>query len=221
MEDEIDFSRLSLEELCTHKKSWKARKQGYEQAEKLFLTCDSETSQAVSRFAYLLKDIAGDANVVALDKGLDAVLAFVDNASIAPKTANDVCTPLVMKCLASVKQNVQKKAREILLLYCEIGRGDVVQDELIKGLQQKNPKAIVGCLKAITECLKEFGSGVLTVKPLVKPIVTLLEDRDKTVRDESKSLVVEMYRWAGPAFRPLPSSTWLVKHDALWARRSW
>ena len=30
----------------------------------------------------------------------------------------------------------------------------------------------------------------------------LLEDRDKNVREETKQLVVEMYRWAGPALKP-------------------
>lgn len=40
------------------------------------------------------------------------------------------------------------------------------------------------------------------MKPLLKQLQTLLEDRDKTVREETKLLVVEIYRWIGPALKP-------------------
>ena len=40
------------------------------------------------------------------------------------------------------------------------------------------------------------------MKPLMKQLQTLLEDRDKTVREETKLLVVEIYRWIGPALKP-------------------
>lgn len=37
---------------------------------------------------------------------------------------------------------------------------------------------------------------------MVKFLPKLLEDRDKNVREEAKALVVEMYRWVGPAIKP-------------------
>lgn len=40
------------------------------------------------------------------------------------------------------------------------------------------------------------------MKPLVKQLQTLLEDRDRTVREETKLLVVEIYRWIGAALKP-------------------
>jgi cytoskeleton-associated protein 5 len=43
----------------------------------------------------------------------------------------------------------------------------------------------------------EFGSKVLPIKPFVKQVIPLLEDRDKSVRDESKLLIVEIYKWIG------------------------
>ena len=49
---------------------------------------------------------------------------------------------------------------------------------------------------------RDFGTKVISVKPLLKQLQPLLEDRDKTVRDETKLLVVEIYRWIGPALRP-------------------
>lgn len=40
------------------------------------------------------------------------------------------------------------------------------------------------------------------MKPIVKLLTKLLEDRDKTVREETKLLVVEVYRWIGAALKP-------------------
>lgn len=45
---------------------------------------------------------------------------------------------------------------------------------------------------------REFGSKVLNIKPLLKKLQSLLEDRDKSVRDEAKLLAIEIYLWIGP-----------------------
>ena len=49
---------------------------------------------------------------------------------------------------------------------------------------------------------REFGPKIMPLKPVVKQLQVLLEDRDKTVRDETKLLAVEIYRWIGPALKP-------------------
>jgi len=49
---------------------------------------------------------------------------------------------------------------------------------------------------------RDFGTKIVSVKPILKQLQTLLEDRDKTVRDETKLLAVEIYRWIGPALKP-------------------
>lgn len=41
---------------------------------------------------------------------------------------------------------------------------------------------------------REFGSKVITVKPLMKKIRGFLEDGDEGVRDGGKALAVEIYR---------------------------
>ena len=43
----------------------------------------------------------------------------------------------------------------------------------------------------------EFGSKILPVKPFIKQVIPLLDDRDKNVRDESKLLIIEIYKWIG------------------------
>ena len=47
---------------------------------------------------------------------------------------------------------------------------------------------------------------MVQLKPIVKQMQRLLEDRDKNVREEGKLLVVEIYHWIGAALRPQLSS---------------
>jgi cytoskeleton-associated protein 5 len=79
-------------------------------------------------------------------------------------------------------------------MYVEIEQHEKVIEELIKGLAQKNPKTVAGCINNMTDCLKFFGAKVIKVSPLLKAVVPLLDHRDKPVRDEGKLLIVEAYR---------------------------
>merc|ERR1712051_616191 len=56
---------------------------------------------------------------------------------------------------------------------------------------------VSGCTLIMTACLHSFGAKVIKVSPLLKAIVPLLDHKDKTVREESKGLIVEAYRWVG------------------------
>ena len=51
-----------------------------------------------------------------------------------------------------------------------------------------------------------FGHKILTLKPLVKLIPTIMEHKDKIVREEAKSLIVELHRWIGAAIKAHLSS---------------
>lgn len=64
---------------------WKARLHGYEEATKLFKKTSEEKSPEFSKYAGLLKKFVTDSNAVAQEKGLEAVLAFLDSAHIAPR----------------------------------------------------------------------------------------------------------------------------------------
>lgn len=50
-------------------------------------------------------------------------------------------------------------------------------------------------------CFSEFGSKIITLKPVVKVLPKLFESREKAVRDEAKLLAVEIYRWIRDALR--------------------
>lgn len=60
---------------------WKARVSGYEECVKHFKGIDDENSNEYSKYVGLLKKFVIDSNAVAQEKGLDAVLAFVQYAS--------------------------------------------------------------------------------------------------------------------------------------------
>ncbi|XP_069958965.1 protein mini spindles-like [Cherax quadricarinatus] len=205
MEEDTEYLKLPLEDRCVHK-LWKARLNGYEECTKHFAKITDERSPEFNKFAPLMKKFVTDSNAVAQEKALDAVLAFVENAHIAGKTAGDCTSGIVQKCLAAPKRGTQEKALEVILLYCEIEKYEVVQEELMKGFTQKNPKVVAGCVRALSTALREFGPKVINPKPLMKQMHTLLEDRDKTVREEGKKLVIEMYRWIRQALKPQMSS---------------
>uniref|UniRef100_A0A8C5CAA3 TOG domain-containing protein n=1 Tax=Gadus morhua TaxID=8049 RepID=A0A8C5CAA3_GADMO len=87
-------------------------------------------------------------------------------------------------------------------MYIEIEKAEVVQDELLKGLENKNPKVVVACLEALRKALSEFGSKIVTLKPVVKVLPKQFESREKAVRDEAKLLAIEIFRWIRDALRP-------------------
>ena len=68
-----------------HLQNWKARLEGYEECCKLFKHVDDQKNPIYSNYLGLVKKFVIDSNEVAKDKGLDAVLAFVENVNAAAK----------------------------------------------------------------------------------------------------------------------------------------
>lgn len=202
MADDTEYLKLSVEDRCQHK-LWKARLSGYEDATKLFGSITDPKGPEFQKFLPLIKNFVTDSNAVSQEKGLAAVLSFVENAYLASRACSDVLTGLVSKCIAAPKQKTRELAQEIIFMYVEIEKQEAVVEELVKALDNKNPKIVSGCVATLRECLRLFGARVIAVKPLFKALPKLLEDRDKTVRDESKLLTVELYRWIGDALKPL------------------
>lgn len=76
---EEDFSGLSIAERLAHK-NWKARVHGYEHLLKAFAATGDESDPVFRPYLHsldMLKKMVTDANVVAQEKGVDAVLTFV------------------------------------------------------------------------------------------------------------------------------------------------
>ncbi|XP_050081123.1 protein mini spindles [Anopheles maculipalpis] len=200
MEEDTEYKKLPIDERCVHK-LWKARVDGYEEAAKLFRTIDDEKSPEWNKYLGLIKKFVIDSNAVAQEKGLETTLVFVENSGNAGKTVGEVMGGIVTKCIGAPKTKTKELAVQITLMYVEIEKQETVLEELLKGTEQKNPKIVAACVSAITLALREFGNKVMNIKSIVKRLPALLSDRDKTVRDESKALTVEIYRWIGAAFK--------------------
>ncbi|CAD6995897.1 unnamed protein product [Ceratitis capitata] len=201
MTEDTEYKKLPVDERCVHK-LWKARVDGYEEAAKIFREIDDEKSSEWMKFMGLIKKMVADSNVVAQEKGLEAALIFVENCGQAGKTVGDVMASIVQKCIAAPKAKTKDLAVQVTLMYIEIEKHEAVLEELIKGMEHKNPKIVVACVAATTLALHDFGNKVVGVKPLIKKLAPLMSDRDKGVRDEGKQLAVEIYRWIGAAMKP-------------------
>lgn len=199
-EEDTEYKKLPVDERCVHK-LWKARVDGYEEAAKIFRTIDDEKSPEWNKFIGLIKKFVVDSNALAQEKGLEAALSFVENCGHAGKVAGEVISGIVTKCLGAPKAKTKDLGMQIILMFIEIEKHEAAIEELIKGFEQKNPKIAATCVVTTNMALREFGTKVVNVKPLVKKIPAILTDRDKTVRDEAKSLTVEIFRWIGPAFK--------------------
>lgn len=74
---------------CSHKvfsdQVWKARLNGYEEALSLYQRIDDEKSPEWGKYLGLIKKFVTESNAVAQLKGLEAALAFVENAHVAGK----------------------------------------------------------------------------------------------------------------------------------------
>lgn len=196
MEQDTEYVKLPLEERCAHK-LWRARLHGYKECVNTFQCIDDEKSPEWNKFLGYMKRFVSDSNAVAQEKGLEATLAFVENAAVAGKTVGEVMNGIVTKCIAAPKAKTKELAVQITLMYIEIEKHEAVQEELLKGTEAKNPKIVAACISTLTLALRQFGPKVINVKPLIKKIPSFLEDRDKIVRDEGKIMVIEIYRWIG------------------------
>ncbi|KAM5316415.1 cytoskeleton-associated protein 5 isoform 2-T3 [Glossophaga mutica] len=201
MGDDSEWLKLPVDQKCEHK-LWKARLNGYEEALKIFQKIRDEKSPEWSKFLGLIKKFVTDSNAVVQLKGLEAALVYVENAHVAGKTTGEVVSGVVSKVFNQPKARAKELGIEICLMYIEIEKGEAVQEELLKGLDNKNPKIIVACTETLRKALSEFGSKIILLKPIIKVLPKLFESRDKAVRDEAKLIAVEIYRWIRDALRP-------------------
>ena len=73
------------------------------------------------------------------------------------RVSGDVVAAIVQKAIAAPKTSTREKARELLLMVVEIEKYELVQEELVKGFSQKNPKVVAACIGALTLALRWVG----------------------------------------------------------------
>uniref|UniRef100_A0AAY4C450 TOG domain-containing protein n=1 Tax=Denticeps clupeoides TaxID=299321 RepID=A0AAY4C450_9TELE len=220
MGDDCEWKKLPVDQQCDHK-VWKARLNGYEEAVRLFQRITDEKSPEWGKYQGLIKKFVTDSNAVAQLKGLEAAMIYVENAHVASRTVGEVVSGVVCKVFNQPKAKAKELGTDICLMYVEIEKGEAVQEELIKGLENKNPKITLACVETIRKALSEFGSKIIALKPVVKVLPKLFESRDKAIRDEAKLLAIEVYRWIRDALKaPLQNinSVQLKELEEEWAK---
>lgn len=178
---------------------------------------------------HLVKSFPVDPHAAAQEKGLEAALIFLENCSQGPRLVGDIMSGVVAKCLTATRARVKELGVTMVMMCVEVEKYEIVQDELTKGMDHKNPKIVAACISVLTQAIRqvcmnrftqhlnsnnchansfftyfffrEFGAKIFKAKNLAKKLVVLLEDRDKNVREESKKMVLELWQWIGPPFR--------------------
>jgi cytoskeleton-associated protein 5 len=64
------------------------------------------------------------------------------------RTVGDVASGIISKCL-NARSKMRERAFDILLMYIEIERHVEIEDELIKGFENKQPKIVQACLELL------------------------------------------------------------------------
>jgi protein STU2 len=206
-EQEEDFSQLPLPDRFTHKQ-WKVRKEGYEAAAKEFEKTPDESDPVFRPFVQdsgLWKGAAGDSNVAAQQEGLGALCAFLKYGGQqgASRSRSHAIQPIFEKGLSSTRQAAKANALEALLLYIEIDKPDLVIEELLPALSNKQPKVIAATLAAFTAIYHNFGVKVVEPKSILKALPKVFGHPDKNVRAEATNLTAELYRWLKEAMKPV------------------
>jgi len=61
---------------------------------------------------------------------------------------------IITKCIAAPKAKTRELAVQIILMYIEIEKFEAVQEEILKGMDHKNPKIVLACVSAVTQALR-------------------------------------------------------------------
>lgn len=204
-EVEEDFSKLPLPDRFAHK-NWKVRKEGYEDAAKQFALTPDESDPIFRTFVLdsgLWKAAAGDSNVAAQQEGLGALCAFLKygGREAASRSRGAAIQPIYEKGLAATRPGAKANALEALLLYVEVDKPDLVIEELLPALSNKQPKVIAASLAAITAIFHNFGVKCVDPKPVLKQLPKIFGHADKNVRAEGQNLAAELYRWLKEAMK--------------------
>ncbi|KAF9264709.1 microtubule associated protein [Marasmius fiardii PR-910] len=198
---EEDFSSMSISERLSHK-NWKARVNAYEALVKIFSTTASDNDPAFRPYISnpdLLKKIATDSNAVAQEKGVECLVALVKFAGeTASKTRDSVVPALVDKCFGSARAGTKAQALELVLQYVEVENGGTgVVNDILPGLSAKQPKTVAGCVTAIKEIVRIFGTQITPPPPVLKTLPKIFAHTDKTVRAEGTTLTHVLYQYLG------------------------
>lgn len=97
--------------------------------------------------------------------------------ALCHRTTGEVVSGVVTKVFNQPKARAKELGTDICLMYIEIEKAEVVQDELLKGLDNKNPKIVVACIETLRKALR----SVLFSRVRVTTLKALLLNTLQTV----------------------------------------
>ncbi|KAI2468883.1 armadillo-type protein [Annulohypoxylon bovei var. microspora] len=206
-EGEPDYSSLPLTDRWVHK-VWKARKQAYEEAAKLFELTPDEHDPAFRPFNQepsLWKGAVADSNVAAQTDGIAAFCAFLKfgGKENCVRSRGHVVSSIVEKGLVSTRPTTKASSIEALLLLIELDVAGPIVEDILPAISAKQPKVIAAALAALTTIFHNYGCKLADPKPVLKILPKAFGHADKNVRAEATNLAVEFYRWLRDAMKPM------------------
>ncbi|EIW68411.1 hypothetical protein TREMEDRAFT_71988 [Tremella mesenterica DSM 1558] len=204
---EEDFSLIPLIERSQHK-NWKARISAYTEVSTRAAKTASDTDPFFRPYVtdgQLLRKWCLDANAVAHEKAVEAVLALVQySGETSARTRSDVMPAIVDKALGSTRTGTKRKGMDLAAMYVEVeNTGEGVTADVLVGLDSKQPKIVAGSVSVLKELVESFGVSALgNIKPILKSISKIFAHTDKTVRTEGTGLVLALYTYIGEALTP-------------------
>ncbi|EGV61523.1 hypothetical protein PSN45_000200 [Yamadazyma tenuis] len=202
MSEEPDIRTIPLEERLVHK-SWKARQSAYEDYTKQFDNSRNEDDECFLMFnnqPELLKTIVTDSNVVAQETGILMFSKYLDLGA-TPKTLNrlknvGIVPALCEKGLSSSRAGTKAKSTTCLLKCVEISDSpNGVVEAILPFTKHRLPKLVAGCVNALYQIIDAFGCTIISPGPIIETLPKLFAHNDRNVREETKVLTVELYKW--------------------------
>ncbi|EDO17930.1 hypothetical protein Kpol_1010p46 [Vanderwaltozyma polyspora DSM 70294] len=208
-QDDIDFTKLSLDERLNNK-LWKARLHGYQELIEIFERGNKERCNQYWKDPNLFSQYLGDANVVAQEQAVvalstllnqyyDKTLSLPINSNNFKQVLQDWLPILIEKCLSSTRNLTKTNSLNCILKLCSFDNSIFSSIEIILPILNKKgpPKILISSLLALTEIIKNFtfiNIDVSMALPiLVENLPKLAAHADKNIRSNTMDLIVEIY----------------------------
>ncbi|KNE72266.1 hypothetical protein AMAG_16753 [Allomyces macrogynus ATCC 38327] len=198
-----DLLQLPLNERLNHK-NWKARQSGFDELAQRY-TSSFPDDPIYAQYARDLPGAILDANMIAQEAAMSAVVAFLEHAPqhISGAVAAEMLRPTIDKAIAATRAGTRQKAAEVVLLVVEVlERGDEVLEALIASYTHKLPKLVAAAVAATRDVVHQYGVHVINCNPLAGVLANLFGHADKNVRAEATNLTVTLYSYLGDAVKP-------------------
>lgn len=203
-----DYTGLPLGERLGHK-LWKARLHGYQELNALMENgTDEKAIDLYWRDPEQFARYVVDPNVAAQEQAILALESLLKRKRL-PSRGVDLrgviglwVPALVEKGLGSSRASTRARSMECVLLLCSYDESVTFSVEtVLPFLGKRLPKLVASALSCISELVRSYRfvnvdtSGLL---PLVlEPLVKLAGHADKTVRAQTMTLIVEVYKVTG------------------------